>query len=106
MILLLGVGGVIFFLMICLMLRNHLVYVRPLNRLHQYASELKPGKSVPQSPPRFTGMLCSEIQSSLNLLAQGVETHMRDRHKFILDIVADLKTPLTCSSPATLLLDG
>jgi K+-sensing histidine kinase KdpD len=36
----------------------------------------------------------ADIQATMNELASNLETHMRDRHKFLLDIVADLKAPL------------
>jgi signal transduction histidine kinase len=93
MILLLGVGALIVIVSLCLLLRNHFVYFRPLKKLSAYAQDLKAGKAVPQNPPHFSGMY-GEIQATLNQLALSVETHMRDRHKFILDIVADLKAPL------------
>lgn len=94
MMLLLAVGLVIFILVLSLILRTHFTYVGPLKKLHDYAKSLKGGRSVPENPPDFSGMF-GEIQSALNQLALGVETHMRDRHKFIHDFVADLKTPLT-----------
>lgn len=103
--LLLVVGGVIFLLMLSLILKNHLAYVKPLKKLHEYASQLKAGDSVPQHPPHFTGMY-GEIQSALSQLALSVETHMRDRHKFILDIVADLKGPLTLLQAGKYLIEG
>jgi signal transduction histidine kinase len=105
MMLLLGVGAIIFVLMICMILRSHFVYFKPLKRLHTYANELRAGKPVPQNPPHFKGVY-GEIQSTLNQLAFGVETHMRDRHKFILDIVADLKAPLAMLQSGKYLLGG
>lgn len=92
--LLLGVGLVIFVLMLATLLRNHLIYFKPLERLYKYALGLKDVQVVPQDPPHFSGMY-GEIQGVLNVLALGVETHMRGRHKFILDIASDLKAPLS-----------
>ena len=103
--LLLIVGGVIFLLMLSLILRTHIVYVKPLNRLHQYAAQLRAGGSIPQNPPHFTGSY-GEIQSALTQLALSVETHMRDRHKFILDIVDDLKGPLTLLQEGRYLIES
>ncbi len=104
-VLLLIVGGVLFLLMLSLILRNHWVYVKPLRRLHQYAMQLKSGENVPQNPPQFMGMY-GEIQSALSQLAMSVETHVRDRHKFILDIVADLKAPLMLLQAGKYLIEG
>lgn len=103
LLLLLAVGGVIFTLMICMILRNHFVYLKPLRQLHQYACDLKSGQPVPPDFPKLTGMH-GEIISALNQLALGVETHMRDRHKFILDVVTDLRAPLTLLQAGKFLL--
>ena len=91
--LLLGVGAIILIFVSCMLLRNHLVYVRPLRKLHTYALDLGQGKPVPNPPPHFNGIY-GDIQNVMNQLAHAVEMHVRDRHKFIMDIVADLRGPL------------
>ena len=93
LIFLLGAGVLILVLTLGLILRTYVAYVRPLNRLRDYASDLGQGKPVPSQLPDFPSAF-GEIQTVLNQLAQGVETHVRDRHKFILDVVADLRSPL------------
>ncbi len=104
-ILLIGVGLGILVLICSIILKNYIVYAKPLNRLYQYANDLKKGKPIPKNPPRLPGLF-SEIQSALNQLGSEVEEHMRDRHKFILDIVADLKSPLTLLQAGKYLLGG
>lgn len=92
--LLLAVGLMIFTLLLATLLRNHLSYFKPLERLYKYAQVLKDAKVMPQDSPHFSGMY-GEIQGVLNVLALSVETHMKSRHKFILDIASDLKAPLS-----------
>lgn len=104
-IFLLIVGGIIFLLMLSLILKNYWSYLRPLRKLHEYAIVLKSGSGNPQNPPHLVGMF-GAIQNSLSQLALSVETHVRDRHKFILDIVADLKAPLTMLQDGKYLVEG
>ncbi len=103
--LLLAVGGGIFLLFLGLLMRDYFIYVKPVRRLHSYAKSIHPGVSVPNTSVQLTGVY-AEIQSTLHQLAQGVETYMRDRHKFILDVVADLKTPLVLLQAGKHLLSG
>ncbi|MFZ9595821.1 MAG: hypothetical protein ACO3A2_07045 [Bdellovibrionia bacterium] len=93
LVLLLGVGLLIFILVVSTLLRGHFIYYKPLERLYQYALSLRDGAAVPKDPPVFSGMY-GEIQASFNRLATSVETHVRGRHKFIMDLASDLKVPL------------
>jgi signal transduction histidine kinase len=83
-------------LLMILMVRNYLVHFRPLERLLRHAESLRAGR--PPSAGTSTGRLSGvygEIQASLGYLSQTVENHVKERHKFILDVVADLRHPLT-----------
>jgi len=90
---LLGVGALILTLVFCMTLKNHFVYVRPLRKLHFYAISLGQGKRT-EELPEYSGVY-GEIQSVIYQLSRTVEIHVRDRHKFIMDIVTDLKEPLS-----------
>lgn len=93
LIFLLVAGGVILALMLASLLRTYFAYTRPLNRLRDYASLMGEGKPLPSTLPDFSGPF-GEIQRVIDQLSQGVETYKRDRHKFLLDVVADLRVPL------------
>ncbi len=104
LVFLLAVGALILILVLSLILRNYFIYVRPLKRLHLYASQLRQLNSVPSNVPHFIGIY-GDIQRVLNHLAFTVDMHMRDRHKFIADIVADLKLPLSMLQSGKYLLE-
>lgn len=99
-----AVGGGVFLLLMIWLLRNYFVFHRPMSKLRAYAGDLKNGKPIPDPVPHFSGTF-GELQNVLNQLAHGVETHVRDRHKFILDIVSDLKTPLSLLQSGKVLLN-
>ena len=105
LIFLIAVSCLVFALVLSVLFRNYVIYVKPLKKLHTYALRLQSGKSVPENPPHFNAIF-GEIQTVLNQLSLDVETHMRDRHKFILDIIADLKLPLTLLQNGKFILDG
>ena len=69
------------------------IYERPLRRLHQYSQALRSGSLDMQKMPTFRGRF-GEVQSALAQLTQMVQGHARERHKFILDVVSDLRSPL------------
>ncbi len=97
LMLLLGVGGLIFALMVITLVRSYWIYDRPLHRLTQYASLFRSGQraldSEAEAAYSFSGRF-AEIQTVINALAQAVETHVKSRHKFIQDVVVDLRAPL------------
>lgn len=69
------------------------IYERPIRRLHQYSQALRSGSMDMQKMPTFRGRF-GEVQSALAQLTQMVQGHARERHKFILDVVSDLRSPL------------
>ena len=85
------------------MLKNYLTYQKPLNSLHQYAILLKDGKSGEGSSWNFSG-LYDDIHGVLSKLSSDVDQLVRNRHRFILDLVADLKGPLEMLRDGKLLL--
>lgn len=90
-------GGAVLLLFVSVLLAGYRAYHRPLTRLFAYASELKPGvapkpadAAVEQPLPGMYGT----IHASLANLAAAAESHLKERHKFILDLVSDLAAPL------------
>ena len=104
-VLLLGVGTIILILVLSILFRNYLAYLRPLRKLHSYADEMRKHQSLPEKVPHFPGVF-SDIQKTLNQLASHLQTHVKDRHKFIQDIVIDLKAPLSLLQAGRHLLGG
>ncbi|MBI2711739.1 MAG: hypothetical protein HYX41_02585, partial [Bdellovibrio sp.] len=86
-------GLLILILMISSLLRTYFSYNRPLHKLREFALALGDGKPLPAKLPNFVGPM-GDIQKVIQQLSQGVETYKRDRHKFLMDVVADLKGPL------------
>jgi len=69
------------------------IYERPLRRMHAYATALRSGALDLQRMATLKGRF-GDIQSALSQLTQMVQGHARERHKFILDVVSDLRSPL------------
>ncbi len=92
-IVLIGISGGVFLLFLATWIRQYFVYVRPLKRLYGYATGIHPGMPAPEAP-RLTGAHLAVV-SVLQRLTTDIETYVRDRHKFILDVVNDLKNPLS-----------
>jgi signal transduction histidine kinase len=90
---LVGLGGLILALFIFNFMRDYWVYERPLRRMHYAAQALRSGTLDIQRMPTFKGRF-GDIQSALSQLTQMVQGHARERHKFILDVVSDLRSPL------------
>ncbi len=101
--LLVTVQLVILGLSLLLILKNYITYQKPLKTLHQYASLLKDGKQVDEANWNFKG-LYDDIHSVLSKLAVDVDTLVKNRHRFILDVVDDLKGPLEMLRDGKLLL--
>jgi hypothetical protein len=82
-------------LLLGLLIENYFVFFRPLRKLHDYAATVRAGKSgaTGESSPSLPGVY-GDIQVSLSKLAENVEGHLKERHKFIRDVVADLRSPL------------
>ncbi len=82
-------------LLLGLLIENYFVFFRPLRKLHDYAASIRAGKSgvSAESSPSLPGVY-GDIQVSLSKLAENVEGHLKERHKFIRDVVADLRSPL------------
>jgi signal transduction histidine kinase len=102
-LLLIAVGLVILGLMALLILKNYISYQKPLNSLHLYASGLREGKNHQHDLTQFKGVF-GDIHSVLAKLSNDVETLVKNRHRFILDIVDDLQGPLQMLQVGKLLL--
>jgi signal transduction histidine kinase len=74
--------------------RQYLAFGRPLRRLHEYGEKLREEKGTPQPRPGLKG-LHGDVEGVLHELALTVESQRKDRHKFIQDIVDDLRAPLS-----------
>ena len=92
--LLLSVGGAVIALVLFVMLKDYLLYFRPLRKLHSYALSLRKMTSISAAGQRLSGIY-GEVQSVLEQLMQRVESHSKERHKFVQDVVSDLKSPLS-----------
>jgi hypothetical protein len=82
-------------LLLGLLIENYFVFFRPLRKLHDYAAHIRAGKTgaAADNSPSLPGVY-GDIQVSLSKLAENVEGHLKERHKFIRDVVADLRSPL------------
>jgi signal transduction histidine kinase len=76
---------------------------RPLRRLFRFSEDLRNGTFDPAKSKGLSGVY-GDIQSSLTDLFQMVQGHSRERHKFILDVVSDLRSPLAMVSAGKHLL--
>ncbi len=101
--LIIAVELVILALSLLLILKSYMAYQKPLKMLHQYAGLLKDGKPVNESNWHFKG-LYDDIHSVLSKLSSEVDTLVKNRHRFILDIVDDLRAPLEMLGEGKLLL--
>lgn len=90
---LVGLSALILALFAIQFVTEYWFYERPLRRMHQYAQALRSGSLDIQKMPAFTGRF-GDVQSALAQLTQMVQGHARERHKFILDVVSDLRSPL------------
>jgi signal transduction histidine kinase/heme exporter protein D len=79
------------------------IYERPLRRMHAYAQALRAGTLDLQRMAPVRGRF-GDIQSALSQLTQMVQGHARERHKFILDVVSDLRSPLVMLTEGKYLL--
>lgn len=105
LVLLIAVQLAILALVLLLILKDYLAYQKPLQSLRQYAALLRDGKSVQESQWNFKGAY-DEIHSVLSKLSAEVDTLVKNRHRFILDIVDDLKGPLAMLEDGRVLLKG
>ncbi len=90
---LVGLSGLILALFAFHFVSEYWTYERPLRRMHQYAQALRGGVLDIQKMRTFKGRF-GDVQSALAQLTQMVQGHARERHKFILDVVSDLRSPL------------
>jgi signal transduction histidine kinase/heme exporter protein D len=90
---LVGLSGLILALFVFHFVSEYWIYERPLRRMHHYSQALRAGTLDVQKMPTLKGRF-GDIQSALAQLAQMVQGHARERHKFILDVVSDLRSPL------------
>jgi archaellum component FlaC len=90
-----GCSVAVLCLLLGLLIENYFVFFRPLRKLHDYAASIRAGKSGvnTENSPSLPGVY-GDIQVSLSKLAENVEGHLKERHKFIRDVVADLRSPL------------
>ncbi len=98
-----AVGAFILLLMGLFILRTYLSYQKPLKNLYSYAALLKDGKPIQENTWVFNGMY-DAIHSVLSKQAQEVDTLVKNRHQFILDIVDDLRGPLEMLRAGKLLM--
>ena len=91
--LLLAVGGAVIALVLFVMLKDYLLYFRPLRKLHHYALSLRKVTANSVAGQKLSGIY-GEVQGVLEQLMQRVESHSKERHKFVQDVVNDLKSPL------------
>jgi signal transduction histidine kinase len=90
---LIGMSGLVLALFVFHLVSEYWMYERPLRRMHQYSQALRAGTLDLQKMPTLRGRF-GDIQSALAQLTQMVQGHARERHKFILDVVSDLRSPL------------
>lgn len=95
--LIIGCGAITLLLLLVVAARNQFAYVIPLRKLRAYASKIRLEAPELQkggaSEPSFTGMH-AEIRQCIDQLSGLVEAAQKERHRFISDVVSDLKTPL------------
>ena len=101
---LIAVQLVILALSFLLILQNYVSFQKPLKSLHQYAHLLKEGKPVDEAKWNFKGLF-DDIHAVLSKLSVDVDTLVKNRHRFMLDLVEDLKGPLEMLSEGKLLLE-
>lgn len=92
--LMMAAATAIVLLILSYLLRDLFTFIRPMRRLRAYALELRSGGTAPKHPPTLPGFY-GEVAGALTQLAQSLDTFRRERHKFIQDVVADLKAPLS-----------
>lgn len=91
---LLAVGGLIAILVLSVLIKTYLTHVKPLTQLHQYARNLRDAGTTLKGAPKFGGFF-GEIQAILNEFSARLEAHAAERHKFVQDVVTDLRMPLS-----------
>jgi hypothetical protein len=84
---------VILVLVIMLMVRSYLIYVRPESRLAEYAKAVANGQTGVHVPKRLTPEL-DDVASTLFAVSNQVAELRDQRHKFIEDVIEDLRPGL------------
>jgi hypothetical protein len=92
-------------LVLSLLIENYFVFLRPLRKLHDYAAQVRQGNQSIAQSPSLPGVY-GDIQVALSKLSENVESHLKERHKFILDVVSDLRRPLHMLQAGRRLLMG
>ncbi len=94
----LGIGGGLALAALLLLVWHFVAYVLPLRRLSAHArlaletghgSEAAPGGRQPRLP-----RVHSEIRAAIDELAARLDSYSRERHRFVSNVVSDLRVPL------------
>jgi len=96
--LIIGCGVMILLLLLAVSARNQIAYVIPLRKLRDYAVRIRSGAAEPdkaKDPAASLAGMHSEIRQCIDQLSGLVESAQKERHRFISDVVSDLKAPLT-----------
>ena len=92
---LIAIAGGILFLVSLIFLRNFLVYLRPLKKLHRYAVQtMEAAGQLDIELPKGLSHAHHEIAQALRDTIAVLSGLRKERQKFIQDIVHDLKAPL------------
>ena len=88
------ISALVILLVLAIVFKNYLTFVKPLDRLEKYSSELKGDVNAIDARPRLAG-LYQQIATVIEDFARAVASNSKERHKFIKDVVSDLTAPLT-----------
>jgi signal transduction histidine kinase len=98
-------GGVILLLLLCVYARDYFAFQRPIKALDAFAAQTEVGKAPTATQGASLSGPYGRVAQVLATLSGTLERQGKERHKFLLDLLADFSVPLSMLSAGKTLIN-